>query len=97
MEKNFKQGGLAINKEQIKLKTSKNSKNVSVKNVKSGDSKEPWDQSNLSSFYLGFESSHFLETGLRILQVTFFTASDLKRLSGKSITSKMAKRKNNTT
>ena len=31
MEKNFKQGGLAINKEQIKLKTSKNSKNVSVK------------------------------------------------------------------
>ena len=46
MEKNCKQGGLAINKEQIKLKTSKNSKNVSVKNVKSGDSKEPWDQSN---------------------------------------------------
>ena len=27
--------------------------------------------------YLGLGSSHFLETGLRILQVTFLTGSDL--------------------
>ena len=33
----------------------------------------------LCSDYLGLGSSHFLDTGLRILQVTFLTGSDLQK------------------